>query len=150
MYLTYNEYQNYGGTLDETTFNEFEWEAETVINWFTFDRLKQDDTFDEAVKRCAYKLIKLAELKAQALVLGEDASTSASGTATATVSAAIQSQSNDGVSISYNTVSAAEVFKQLSSNAVGNLMEDTVQKYLQGVTNSLGRKVLYRGIYPNE
>lgn len=29
-------------------------------------------------------------------------------------------------------------------------MEDTVQKYLQGVTNSLGRKVLYRGIYPNE
>lgn len=86
MYLTYNEYQNYGGTLDETTFMEFEWEAETVINWFTFDRLKQDDTFDEAVKRCAYKLIKLAELKAQSLVLGESASASASGTATSSVS----------------------------------------------------------------
>ena len=29
-------------------------------------------------------------------------------------------------------------------------IEATVQHYLQGVMNSLGRKVLYRGLYPGE
>lgn len=149
MYLTYEQYINYGGTLDRAAFTDYEWEAETIINWFTFDRLKNDETFSEEVKRCAYKLIQLAQAKAEAMALGagNGGSDSTSGSVS---SATIASQSNDGVSITYNTVSATETFRALSSNAVGNIMEDTVQKYLQGVTNSLGRKVLYRGIYPNE
>ena len=31
MYLTYEAYQNMGGTLDETTFNNYEYEAETIV-----------------------------------------------------------------------------------------------------------------------
>ena len=34
MYLTYADYQNMGGTLDETAFNDFEYEAETIVNWY--------------------------------------------------------------------------------------------------------------------
>ena len=154
MYLTFEEYQNYGGTLDETTFADFEFEAETVINWYTFDRLKNDDSFPEEVKRCMMRLIQLAKLKADALTLGtqqvitRDAEGNVLSITETTSSVA--SQSNDGVSISYNTVSAADAFSKISMNGKGNELEATVQRYLQGVVNSLGRKVLYRGVYPDE
>ena len=35
MYLTYIEYQNMGGTLAETAFTDIEFEAETIINYYT-------------------------------------------------------------------------------------------------------------------
>ena len=152
-YLTYNEYQGYGGTLDETTFNDFEFEAESIINWYTFDRLKNDIEFPEAVKRCMMKLIFLAKLKADAMQLGAQTKTTVNenGVTTVTeVSAMIASQSNDGVSVSYNTVNASEIFNALNSKEAGNEIEGIVQRYLQGVVNSLGRKVLYRGLYPDE
>ena len=138
MYLTYEEYQNMGGTLDETTFNDYEFEARTQVDWYTFNRLQQDTDFPEAVKRCVYALIKLLQDKNQAMLVGE---TSADGT----VTAGIASQSNDGVSVSYNTLSARDLV-DMSKDAI----ENTVQRYLQGVKNSLGRKVLYRGVYPDE
>lgn len=153
-YLTYSDYREYGGTLDETTFDEFEFEAETIINWYTFDRLKDDTEFPEAVKRCMMKLIQLAKLRADALVLGSQTTTvideTSGSVTTITTSAAIASQSNDGVSVRYNTVSASEIFNSLSSKDAGNEIEGIVQRYLQGVVNSLGRKVLYRGLYPDE
>ena len=43
MYLTYAEYQEYGGTLDETTFNNLEFDAESTVNWCTFNRLKRPE-----------------------------------------------------------------------------------------------------------
>ena len=153
MYLTYAEYQNMGGTLDETTFNDFEFEAECVINWYTFDRLKKDTEFPTEVKRCMNELIKLAKLKADAMNLGSQTTQTTDGqgnTTTVTTLSSIASQSNDGVSISYNTVSASQVFDKLSPFTKGSEIESTVKMYLQGVVNSLGRKVLYRGIYPNE
>ena len=154
MYLTYEEYQNYGGTLDETTFGDFEFEAEIIINWYTFNRLKNDDSFPEEVKRCMNKLIQLAKLKADALALGTQQSvtkdTEGNITSVTETTASIASQSNDGVSISYNTINAADAFSKISANGKGNELEATVQRYLQGVVNSLGQKVLYRGIYPNE
>ena len=153
MYLTYANYQSMGGTLDETTFNDYEFEAETVINWFTFNRLKNDTEFPEAVSRCVYRLIYLAKLQADAMSLGGQTVTTTDSeghTTTTETSATIASQSNDGVSISYNTVSASDAFNTLSSIQKGNMLEVTVQRYLQGVVNSMGRKVLYRGVYPDE
>lgn len=146
MYLTYAEYQTYGGTLDETTFEDFEFEAQSIINWYTFDRLKNDTEYPEAVKRCMYKLINMAKLKADAMQLGMNVMTSTENGA----SPAIQSQSNDGVSISYNVLSASELFDALSVKEAGSEIDTLIQKYLQGVRNSLGQKVLYRGLYPNE
>ena len=153
MYLSYEDYKSMGGALDETTFNDYEFEAETIINWFTFDRLKNDTTFPEAVRRCAYRLIYLAKIQADAMALGGQTITTTDGagnTTTVQTSATIASQSNDGVSISYNSVSASEAFNKLSSMEKGNVLEVTIKRYLQGVVNSLGRKVLYRGVYPDE
>ena len=153
MYLTFEEYQIMGGTLDETAFNDFEFEAECQINWYTFNRLENDTEISDKVKKCTYALIKLAKLKADALMLGSQVTkqTDEEGhITTISTSAYIASESNDGVSRSYNMVNASDIFKSLSDNQAGNQIEDTIQKCLQGVVNSLGQKVLYRGLYPNE
>jgi hypothetical protein len=154
MYLTYAEYQTYGGTLDETTFNDYEFEASTWIDWYTFNRLQTETVVNERVKRCAYRLIQLAKLKADALILGsQTVSTTVAGvTTTVQTSSAIASQSNDGVSIKYNVISADEVFRLLNGDGDGgeNLISETINKYLQGVKNSLGQYVLFRGFYYNE
>lgn len=138
MYLTYEEYQTMGGTLDETAFSEFEFEAEVSVNWYTFNRLKKSTEYPEELKRCVYALIKLAAMKANALVIDPNGNET-------TAAAAIASQSNDGVSVSYNILSASEAYK-LASDEVGN----TIKHYLADVKNELGRKLLYRGFYPGE
>ena len=153
MYLTYEQYKEYGGTLEEVTFNEYEFEARSWINWYTFNRLENDDVLEnEKVTRCMFKLIKLAELKSTALSLGNQTTTITTGEGTTTIntSAPISSQSNDGVSISYNNISASDIFDKLKQSEQGNEIENTINQYLQGVINSLGQKVLYRGLYENE
>lgn len=139
MYLTYEEYQSMGGTLDSASYENFEFEAEAIINWYTFSRLKNDTVIPEAVKRLMKYLIDLAQQKANLLAAGTNSSGSESS------SAAIASQSNDGVSISYNILSASELMSNLKEQE-GN----TIRRYLQDVTNEAGRKLLYRGLYPDE
>lgn len=139
MYLSYEEYISYGGTLDETTFNDLEFEASAVVDWYTFNRLKNDTQYPEALKRCMYKLIQYIIAQQQASGLS-DANTSSGG-----VAAGIASQSNDGVSISYNLLSARDIVENSKAQ-----MAQIINQYLSAVVNSLGRKVLYRGLYPNE
>lgn len=127
-----------GGALEETVFQQFEFEARTVIDWWTFNRLQNEDSYPEAVKRCMFAIIKLIQDKQKALVV--DATTESG-----TVQAGIASESNDGVSITYNTLSAKEAIDAMQSE-----LEHTIKMYLSNVKNSLGRKVLYRGLYPNE
>lgn len=140
MYLTYAEYQAYGGTLEEATFNDFEMEAETVVDWYTFNRLRNDSTYPEQLKRCVYQLIKMAQAQQSVLAPGE-AVTDDGGTG----SVAVSSRSNDGVSVSYNVMSANELFSTLKTES-----KNIVQRYLQGVMNQAGKHLLYRGIYAGE
>lgn len=140
MYLTYTEYQALGGTLDETAFNDLEYEASTYIDWVTFNRLHGETLIPESVKRCVYHIIKLLYNKMVASCLPSEDGQSADG-----VNASIASQSNDGVSVSFNTVSAKDVIDSSKKE-----IQDVIKRYLQGVTNSLGRKLLYRGLYPDE
>ena len=140
MYLTYDEYSNMGGTLDEAAFNDFELEAESIIDWYTFNRLQKDTNYPDKLKQCVYRLIKLAQEQQAALFLGESADGESSE-----IAGAITSRSNDGVSISYNAMSAKDVFE-----ATKGEMKNIIQRYLNGVVNELGRKVLYRGLYPGE
>ena len=139
MYLTYAEYQAMGGTLDEATFNDYRFEAEAKINWYTFNRLKHDTTFPEEVKRCVYRLIKLLQDMDKAAAVDGQSENSAGA------AAGIASQSNDGVSISYNTLSAKDMLESAQAQ-----VETTIRQYLSYVTNELGKKVLYRGMYPDE
>lgn len=137
MYLTYEEYLNMGGTLDKAAFDNYLIDAETLIDWYTFNRLHNEIDIPVRVKQCVFKLISLADMKAKSFVLGREVD----GTGNAAVSA----QSNDGVSISYNTLSASQAFDLIKAES-----GQVVKQYLNGVVNSLGRKLLYRGIYPDE
>ena len=143
MYLTYSEYQSMGGTLDESTFNDFEFEAESLVNWYTFNRLMKEDPEDypTILPQLMFRLIKMALDRANLMSLGGIILSDGTVSANPYVSR----QENDGVAIAYNTISASDLFNKLDKE-----MGDTIKRYLNGVMNSLGRKLLYRGVYPNE
>lgn len=139
MYLTYDEYIVMGGTnMEEAAFQQIEFEARAVIDYWTFNRLQKEETYPEAVKRCMFRLIQLINDKQKAMVVDAQ---SADGT----VKAGIASESNDGVSTSYNTLSARDAVDTMQKE-----LETTTKMYLSNVKNSLGHKVLYRGLYPDE
>lgn len=136
MYLTYDEYTSMGGTLEEVHFSNFEFQAEASINYYTFSRLKGDSIIPIEVKRLMKYLVDLMEKKAAAFSLGKtDANNDVH----------ITSQSNDGVSISYNGLSPENLIELCKEDILTN-----VRNYLEGVTNEAGRKLLYRGVYPGE
>ena len=56
-YLTYNEYQNMGGTLDEVAFNSLLLDVESKVNYLTNGRIAKLDTIPQAVKTLIFKLI---------------------------------------------------------------------------------------------
>lgn len=141
-YLTYDEYTEVGGTLDETEFNYYAYEAESYIDWYTFNRLHNTTDIPDAVKRCEVFLIKFIQERLAALgvvSMSEESNTDGSPLKS------ILSQSNDGVSVSYNSLAARDALEGLSAE-IGK----TIDRYLAGVTNELGRKLLYRGLYPGE
>ena len=140
-YLTYEEYQEVGGTLDETEFNYYGYEAESYIDWYTFNRLHNMTEIPDAVKRCEVFLIRLIQERLAALGIS---SVNGDGDVDNTLKS-ILSQSNDGVSVSYNSLGARDAIGGLSKE-----IEQTVNRFLAGVTNELGRKLLYRGLYPGE
>lgn len=139
MYLSYEDYQNMGGTLDEATFNDMEREARHLVDWYTFNRLKKDTNISEDVKECMYSIIKL--VNANAVDLGTQ--TDAEGNPVTT--SIVGGYSNDGVSVNYNIVSAKDAF---------DLRQDEVKRVIQmalsSAVNEAGRKLLYRGVYPDE
>lgn len=139
MYLTYEEYQNMGGTLDEPAFNDLEFEARAYVDWVTFNRLWNEEVIPERVKECIYHIIKLIQNKLEALNSTPDSMSSEDS------SGNISRQLNDGVSITFNRLSAKETI-----DAMDKELQDAIQRYLQGITNSLGRKLLYRGLYAGE
>jgi hypothetical protein len=139
MYLSYSEYLAYGGKLDETTYNEYEFEAECIVDYYTFNRLKNDTVISEPVKRLIFALIGIAQKKQATLNLGVNSSNSGSN------EVYISRQANDGVDTTYNSMSASSLY-QLSRQE----MSRTIQRYLATVVNQAGRKVLYKGLYPGE
>ena len=124
------------GTLDEINFERFEFQAETQINRATFNRLKGDTVIPVEAKRLMKYLIDLLERRYAAFSLGKNESTE---------DPYITSQSNDGVSISYNGIAPSDLIKLSEADAL-----NAIRNYLDGVTNEAGRKLLYRGLYPCE
>ena len=148
MYLTYEEYTEYGGTLDETTFQDLEFDAESEINWYTFNRLTKDEWAEalssEKLKKCMYQLIRIKHMENELLA----SSTGGAGWGVGwTKEAGITQESNDGVSTSYNTMSSGELMAYFNGSRT---KEDLVKKYLGAIVNDLGQNILYRGIYPGE
>ena len=134
MYLTYDEYKSMGGTLDVTTFTTYEYDAEVEVNNKTFNRLRNEETIPEEVKRCMYKLIELVCTKSKLFANEQEGR-----------GYQLASQSNDGVSSTYVTFTASELLEKSQME-----VEHTVKKYLYGVYTADGRALIYRGLYPNE
>lgn len=138
-YLSYEQYEEFGGELDEEVFNDLAFEAKAQIDWYSFNRFEKFEELPEAVPRCMYYLIKLLNEERNSLMPGTIESEDG------VVDRTIASQSNDGVSVSYNILSASEVAEKSAMK-----INTVINKYLGNVRDSLGRRVLYRGLYPYE
>lgn len=143
-YLTFDEYTEMGGTVtDETLFDSLAFDAQAYIDWFTFNRLWKEEwrTEDvmERVKICMFQLIKLLEVKSN--IITPDVS----NTNGINVNAQLMSQANDGVSATYAVLSGNDLYEKAKEEIDG-----CINRYLNGVMNSMGRKILYRGLYENE
>lgn len=141
-YLTYDEYMDMGGTLDETLFTSYSYDAQAYIDWYTFNRLWKETwrTTDimERVKVCEYQLIRFVEAKMNQITPNVNADGF-------NANAQVTRYSNDGVSVDYNVLHADEIYHNCAKE-----IEVLVQRYLAGIINSMGRSLLYRGLYPDE
>lgn len=137
MYLTYEEYKNYGGRVDEAAFNSYYRRAKYRIDLYTFGRLKNDKEYSENVKECVFMIIeKYAEI--------DDEYKKLSGQEEPIVS----SRSNDGVSESYVVSSMSYATKLSTLNSqITKEVQNIVKQCLIYEKNQAGEHLLYRGVY---
>lgn len=126
QYLTYDEYEALGGTIDQTPFNLLEFEARRKIDERTFGRLKNVVELPQEVKMCMFALIN---------------SINSYGSSTSENNKNIASESTDGYSVSYVTGGAIqEIIKSKSVE-----LNDIITTYLLGVIVN-NEHVLYLGV----
>lgn len=126
QYLTYQEYQDLGGTLEQVPFNELEFECERIIDSRTQNRLKSTDEIPQEVKLLEYKMINNIQSYYESLEKAQKG---------------ISSENTDGYSVTY-----------ISSNQIGQLIEnqndnlqDLISTYLYGVVVN-DEHLLYLGV----
>ena len=126
QYLSYEEYQELEGTLEEVPFNELEYECRRIIDSRTQNRLKNADEIPEEVKMLENKMIQT--LQGYYVSLNKAQS-------------GVASENTDGYSVSY-----------ISSNQISQLIEgkidvlqDLVSTYLFGVIVN-NEHLLYCGV----
>ncbi len=122
-YLTLAEYTAYGGTLIDPAFSRLEFQARSLVNQYTFGRLKEDTTFSEAVKRVMFELIGMIS----------NADVSVAG-----YTGAITQESNDGYSVSFAADSA------VTAQKISDIAEGIILRYLTGEKNAAGELLLSR------
>lgn len=88
QYLTYDEYEDLEGTLDEVPFNLLEYDARKRIDERTQGRLINVESIPEPVKICVFKMIDI--LNKYQVIENKDKS--------------ISSENIDGYSVTYNHV----------------------------------------------
>lgn len=148
-YLSYESYVELGGTLDELTFNRYAFRAENAINYRTFDRIlkldlsEQSEKFIYALQMTMYELITLYVAQDSYAGLIKSTTTDEDGNTVPEIR--LLGQSNDGVSVTYNVAGARDAMY-----AINTQIQGAIEKGLNGITTNLGRKLLWRGIYPDE
>lgn len=148
-YLSYEDYISLGGDLDESVFNRYAFRAENAINFRTFDRIpklnlaEQSERFLYALHMTMYELVSLYVAQDSYIGLAKATTIDADGNTVPEIR--LLGQSNDGVTVTYNVANAKDAMFNIEKQ-----MDDIIQKGLNGVTFGLGRKLLWRGIYPDE
>ena len=129
QYLTYQEYHDLGGTLQEDpSFNLLEFEARRIIDVRTFNRLKDSTNIPNEVKLCVFDLINSLD----------SFSKSINGTAS---NGNIASENIDGYSVSYVTSNQIKEIVESRNKELGNI----VSTYLLGVVYN-GEHLMYCGV----
>lgn len=120
QYLTYAEYIELGGMLSEREFDRYELQArKQFIDRVSFNRISRLKVIPEDVKQCAFELIDRIELQNQKRSCNK------------------QSESNDGVSITY---------KPADETVFQNDCILLVTSYLGDCRTEDGTPLTYRGI----
>lgn len=122
-YLTYEEYQEYGGTLPPADFPTAEFNARKRIDRLTDSRVQMMEAVPEAVKLCMMSLIKID---------------SAAGAEAQISNPTVTSFNTDGYSESYGHA--------LSAEDAENEMTRIIKTSLYGEVNDYGVPLLYRGV----
>ena len=123
VYMTYEEYQDFGGTEDVSTFRVLEFKARKLIDYLTDSRVQDMTTVPEAVKLCQLSLMSM-EAKA--------------GTEAQIVTPAVTAFNVEGYSESYGNLPNAD--------AARSQMADVVRSMLYGETDDYGVPLLYLGV----
>ena len=123
QYLTYNDYQALGGTLNEMPFNILEFEARQNIDKYTFGRLKDLSSQSQETKLCVYKLIGVINGYSEYETSNKSKA----------------SESTDGYSVSYSTPNVS--FSESKNNEVKNI----VREYLVDCKLEDGTPYMYCG-----
>ena len=124
MYLTYEEYQAYGGTLTEGDFTQAEFKARKRVDYLTDSRVAAMEEVPEAVKLAMMSIIRVDG------AVGVDARAGAP---------LVASFSTDGYSENYG--SAADQ----TANAENQLNAE-LRRLLYGEKDDNGVPLLYRGL----
>ena len=126
QYLSYEEYQELEGTLEEVPFNELEYECRRIIDSRTQNRLKNADEIPQEVKLLENKMIQTLQGYYVSLEKAQSG---------------VASENTDGYSVSY-----------ISSNQISQLIEgkidvlqDLISEYLFGVIVN-NEHLLYCGV----
>ena len=126
QYLSYEEYQELEGTLEEVPFNELEYECRRIIDSRTQNRLKNANEIPQEVKLLENKMIQTLQGYYVSLEKAQSG---------------VASENTDGYSVSY-----------ISSNQISQLIEgkidvlqDLISEYLFGVVVN-NEHLLYCGV----
>lgn len=120
-YLTYQEYHELGGTLqDNPSFNLLEFEARRIIDIRTLNRLKGSTNIPDEVKVCVFELINSIDNYSKSIN-----NTTSNGN--------IASESIDGYSVNYITANQVKEIVESKSKELDSIVS----------TNLLG--VIYNG-----
>ena len=113
MYLLYSEYVAYGGNLSEAAFNRVEFKARKAIDQKTFGRLINATVISEPVKRLMFELVNtIRNLDTEGIDYNP----------------LVESESNDGYSISFNSgsIMTIEQKQKIISNIIDEYLADEV------------------------
>ena len=126
QYLSYEEYQELEGTLEEVPFNELEYECRRIIDSRTQNRLKNADEIPQEVKMLENKMIQ--DLQGYYISLEKAQS-------------GVASENTDGYSVSYIP---SNQISQLIEGKI-DVLQDLISEYLFGVIVN-NEHLLYCGV----
>ncbi|MBQ2349689.1 MAG: hypothetical protein II393_00200 [Cytophagales bacterium] len=126
QYLSYEEYQELEGTLEEVPFNELEFECRRIIDSRTQNRLKNADEIPQEVKLLENKMIQTLQGYYVSLEKAQSG---------------VASENTDGYSVTY--ISSSQI-SQLIEGKI-DVLQDLVSTYLFGVIVN-NEHLLYCGV----